>query len=114
MPTLEQTNIILESEFEFKTFKAEPMSNTQLPAEVVDNIKSKAKSLSGHSPDEDSTPFRNGMYSGYITGATEYAPYKVKYETARALLEKFISLHEADRMSWEFITEIKTFLNGTK
>jgi len=35
-----------------------------------------------------------------------------QFDAARALLEKFISRHESDTMSWEFINEIKTFLDG--
>jgi hypothetical protein len=39
---------------------------------------------------------------------------KQENEKARTLLEKFISRHESDTMSWEFINEIKSFLNETK
>lgn len=48
-------------------------SNTHLPVEQLEEIKSKAAIISGYKKDEDSTPQRSGYYFGYIAGATEYA-----------------------------------------
>jgi hypothetical protein len=56
------------------------MSDTQLPAEVVEKIRSRASFICSHDPNEDSTPFRSGMYSGYISGATEYATKLIQAE----------------------------------
>lgn len=47
----------------------------ELPQEWVEKIETSAKSFSGHQPDVDSTPFRNGLYSGYKSGAIAYAPW---------------------------------------
>lgn len=66
--------------------------NTQLPKEVENEIKTKASFHSGHKPDEDSTPFRNGYYSGYVSGATTYAPWKTKYDE---LCERYKALDQA-------------------
>lgn len=51
----------------------------------------------------------------FTVAATEYAPYKVKYEQAERLLDKFMARHEAGLLPDVFIyNEIKTFLDGTK
>lgn len=63
-------------------------NNTQLPAELAEQIKTRASYISGHSPDEDSTPFRNGMYSGFISGATEYATKLIQCDKANSALEE--------------------------
>lgn len=118
MPTERQLNIILESELEFKTFNQEPMSNKledlgklmkdkaiQVPDEVTDNIKKEASFFSGHNPDEDSTPFRNGYYSGYISGATEYAPWKVQYDELKAQTDLSLAIQRQCTTAAEDTTE---------
>lgn len=61
--------------------------NTQLPKEVENEIKTKASFHSGHKPDEDSTPFRNGYYSGCVAGATAYATKLYLLQQKHSLLE---------------------------
>jgi hypothetical protein len=114
-------------------------SDTQLPAEVVEEIKAEAKSYAQnftfpHFWDEDNEEFALPVVEQvYEEIATEYATklhdrdQKIalltkarKSETefidkAIALLEKFISRHEAGLLPDRFIyNEIKTFLDGTK
>lgn len=60
------------------------MTNNKLPEAMQDQIKRTAKHLSGHSPDEDTTPFKKGFYSGYLSGATAWAPWKVKHNELQA------------------------------
>lgn len=59
----------------------------ELPKAWVDKIEANAKSVSGHHPDEDSTPFRNGMYSGYQSGAMAYTPWLYTCQTNYAALQ---------------------------
>jgi hypothetical protein len=50
---------------------------------------------------------------GYIAGATEYAPYKVKLEQAKSIIERIVMDHDLGlEMSITFYREIKTFLDG--
>lgn len=125
--------------------KVEGLNNTQLPAEVVEEIKVKAESIY---PLIMAHTHTDGPRSGFIKGATEYATkmqqaqqeiesltnqlknhgkvagedkdlliemYNVKHNTARTLLQKFISRHEAGLLPDMFIyNEIKTFLDGKK
>lgn len=90
------------------------MANTQLPAEVVHEIWRQAEKYTEEKVKAINEEHFN-VYNAYIAGATEYAPYKAKYETARTLLEKFISRHEAGLLPDRTLyTEINSFLNGTK
>lgn len=65
----------------------------ELPKEWVVKIEANAKSVSGHQPDEDSTPFRNGMYSGYKSGALAYAPWlytcQMNYAALKAKCDRY-------------------------
>lgn len=124
MPTLEQTNIILESELEFKPYTETPMDNTQLPAEWVfpaDKVafikeaieKLKASNRSDYESGEfDSFNHKQeGRYSAYeevlqwINPATEYATklhqeqqvlaaYKKDHKINSELLDKAVDLLE--------------------
>lgn len=115
------------------------MSNTQqLPAEIIADIHAKADAYMKYSEDEGTE------WGAYVNGATEYATrlplveqekefYKTKlinekeffedgykdlqarHTTARTLLQKFISRHEAGLLPDRFMyDEIKQFLDGTK
>lgn len=106
-------------------------NNTQLPADTIADIKDKA------------TKYSKGdmhLFVAYTEIATEYASKlhqankdklnlqmsikgiedqltveRVKGATTRALLEKFISRHEAGLLPDRFLyNEIKQFLDGTK
>jgi hypothetical protein len=137
--------------------------NTQLPADMVEEIKLKAEgyaTITAHIPKGVPISHHDAHVwcrNDYEAGATEYATklhecdktnkaleetnrglmeenesltnqlknqshvhkdnmilLKQENEKARTILEKFISRHESDTMSWEFINEIKSFLNGTK
>jgi hypothetical protein len=50
---------------------------------------------------------------GYIAGATEYAPYKVKHEQAADFLVAVLASGCINSGS-KFYNEIKSFLDGTK
>jgi hypothetical protein len=101
------------------------MANTQLPAEVVTDIHTKADTYIKSSDDEGTE------WGAYVAGAAEYATklhdrdQKIELLTkarkseaefidkAIALLSKFISRHEAGLLPDRFIyDEIKTFLDG--
>lgn len=83
-------------------------NNIQLPVEMVEQIRKEAAFNSGYSRDEDSNPFRNGYYSGFISGATEYA---TKLQEARELIEK---MNERCKGLYhdELANKIKMFLYG--
>lgn len=100
-----------------------PMNNTDntLPEELRAKIKSASiKQYPGPSDRGDSEKLLKVMAKrvGYIAGATEYAPYKVKYEQARIILKDLLDTFEAgawpDVPSKAFITEVKSFLDGTQ
>ncbi len=63
--------------------------SSKLPEEIIEQIKVEAKSRSSWSNDEDSSPFKNGLYSGYVSGATEWAGWFVKHT---ALESEYIEL----------------------
>lgn len=83
MPTERETDIILESEFEFRTFKEEPMNTsapTQLPDEVKEIIKIQAKEYaagvtfnSAWAASSQVSEFRINAAEDWDAGATEYA-----------------------------------------
>jgi DNA repair ATPase RecN len=52
------------------------------------------------------------LSSAFATHKRTHDRISEELSAARILLEKFISRHEADTMSWEFINEIKSFLDG--
>lgn len=106
--------------------------DNQLPAEVAEEIKLSADAFAaGMHPNFPNE--RDRAAKIFSIGATEYATrllqaeqeskdkdlfiemHKVKYNASRALLEKFISRHEAGLLPDRFIyEEIKNFLDGTK
>jgi hypothetical protein len=57
--------------------------------------------------------YRTGLKDGYIAGATEYAPYKVKHEQAADFLVAVLASGCINSGS-KFYNEIKSFLDGTK
>jgi hypothetical protein len=71
----------------------------ELPKEWVEKIETNAKRISGHQPDEDSTPFRNGLYSGYKSGSNAYAPWlytcQMNYAALQAKVERYEALLQA-------------------
>ena len=85
--------------------------DSELPAEVLEEINSKAeafanKYLNGKVNTNDFAIIEDT----YNACATEYAK---KLHQSRALLEKFISRHEAGLLPDRFIyQEIKNFLDG--
>jgi hypothetical protein len=113
-------------------------SDTQLPDEVVAELKVKAKEyaseLTFNAAWVDASKIdelRTTAVEDWEAGATEYASklhhaqqefgkvstmfldLDTKHEQARALLQKFISRHEAGLLPDRFIyDEIKTFLDG--
>lgn len=64
-------------------------NNEQLPAKVVEQIKTNAALRAYHNEGKDDSSFTNGYYSGYITGATEWAQWKVKYDELKERCEKY-------------------------
>lgn len=51
-------------------------------------------------------------HCAYLAGATAYAPYKEKYEQAKAFLQKVIDENESwGALPYEFENEIKSFLD---
>jgi hypothetical protein len=118
------------------------MDNTQLPAEVVERIELEAEGHKKRPHYSNGSPLsvcpQIYLKRGYIAGATEYAiklhqerqervhlqkendiitgnynELQAKCDTARTLLEKFISRHEAGLLPDMFIyQEIKSFLDG--
>jgi flagellar biosynthesis/type III secretory pathway protein FliH len=110
-------------------------SDTQLPAEVENEITAKAeaifKNMKEHAESEWDVKYAEGFAEGWADCATEYAiklhqlkqefgtvstmflDLDTKHEQARALLQKFISRHEAGLLPDQFIyNEIKQFLYG--
>lgn len=76
----------------------------ELKEEIFANADVYIDQMHGHKGDD--------TYVAYVDGATAYA---LKCEQAKALLEKFISRHEAGLLPDRHIyTEIKTFLDGSK
>jgi hypothetical protein len=65
----------------------------ELPKEWKDKIEANAKSVSGHQPNEDSTSFRNGMYTGYKSGSMAYATWlytcQINYAALRAKCDRY-------------------------
>jgi hypothetical protein len=83
-----------------------PMANIQLPAEVVANIQRGSLIYAASSCNEMVARL------GFQAGATEYA---TKLHAAMQMLFRLTSLVNADKKPDEkFLTEIKTFLDGTK
>jgi len=120
-------------------------NNTQqLPAEVVEELEAAAQDkyskMAENAEDVKDDAYAQGYAEGWHTGATEYATKlhsasveklnlkmtikgiedqltveRVKHNTARSLLSKFISRHEAGLLPDRFIyNEIKSFLDGQK
>lgn len=86
------------------------MSNNTLPDEEWKRIKTIAALRSDHNEGKSDSSFRNGFYSGYISGATDFHSH-----VAIKLLKKFISRHEAGLLPDVHIyNEIKSFLDGSK
>jgi hypothetical protein len=85
---------------------------TQLPDEVVEQIKKAAKLRLIRNGE---TSFNRGFYSGEVTGATAYA---IQLQQARDLLSNMLRVIEDHATSNEeglkVINEIKTFLDGAK
>jgi hypothetical protein len=125
----------------FILLKSPPMTNNtqQLPAEVAKDIQRLAESkllemdrkIKEGVSEESRHHFLTGYTEGVAAGATEYATrlhqvqqefgrvstmfldLDTKHEQARALLEKFISRHEAGLLPDRFIyNDIKSFLDG--
>jgi hypothetical protein len=68
----------------------EQNNNTQLPKEVVEQIKKQAKSSAAnfnYYPESDEF---DDLTSAYITGATEWAQWKVKYDELLASVDEKI------------------------
>jgi len=113
----------------------------QLPDEVTKDIQNIAEAkmlemdrkIKEGVSEESRHHFLTGYTEGVAAGATEYAEklhqaqqeygkvstmlldLDAKHEQARALLQKFISRHEAGLLPDRFIyNEIKTFLDGKK
>lgn len=94
-----------------------PMSNDNtLPEELQKEIADFAANIIKRDEYKDAPlRFIEGMLWGIDAGATEYAPYKLMYEQAERLLDKFMARHEAGLLPDIFIyNEIKSFLDGTK
>jgi hypothetical protein len=118
-------------------YKAEITTNTQLPAEVLEDINVKAEIYANvqHGSKDKFTPAPASWEDSrddYIAGATEYATNlhqagkdrQYAYEEmtkarscfndARTLLEKLVSNKHAFILPQQIENEIKTFLDGTK
>jgi hypothetical protein len=87
-----------------------PIIPTQLPAEVAKEVAAQAEELTVKLGWVAGAADQQDTEGACIIIATEYA---TKAYQARALLEKFISRHEAGLLPDRFIyNEIKTFLDG--
>lgn len=64
-------------------------NNTQLPVEVVEQIKTNAAIRAYHDEGKDNSSFANGYYSGYISGATAYATKLQEVEKDRDELRQW-------------------------
>jgi len=91
MPTERQTDILLESEFEFKTCKSEAMNNNntpadvQLPEEITNQINQEAEKYGFVVPYDGGRQFYNhDKCNGYVAGATAWAIWKQKYDELKA------------------------------
>lgn len=90
------------------------MTNDKLPEEMQEQIESEADVATKEFIKEFNIPHREGYYTrGHIDGATAWAPWKVKYNEAKKLLDEVFRKHESGLLPDRFIYEkIKTFLNG--
>lgn len=89
-------------------------NNTQLPAEVEAEIEAYADEITRPlKMDNDyQIGYNNGMEAGAISAGTHFAE---KLHTARTLLQKAIDSRSLHNMKdYDLLTEIKTFLDGTK
>lgn len=87
--------------------------NDKLPEEITDQINNEADKYGFVVPYDGSNKFYNDdNVKGYQAGATAWAPWKVKYNEAKKLLDEVFRKHESGLLPDRFIYEkIKTFLN---
>jgi hypothetical protein len=92
----------------------------QLPADMLEEINKKAREYSSNASATDwkngATEYANKLHQAqqeFGKVSTMFLDLDAKHEQARALLQKFISRHEAGLLPDRFIyNEIKTFLDG--